>query len=69
MAHELLRTTSILETIVYRGELPCDEVAGILGASDRHVRRVVSSLSEWGNITGTVYTGAGVNRDEQRKPT
>jgi len=41
---------SILEAILYRGELPRGEVAGILGASDRHARRVVASLSEYGVI-------------------
>ncbi len=41
---------SILEAILYRGELPRGEVAGILGASDRHARRVVASLSEQGVI-------------------
>jgi hypothetical protein len=39
---------SILEAILYRGELPRGEIAGILGASDRHARRVVGSLSERG---------------------
>ena len=42
---------SILEAILYRGELPRGEVAGILSASDRHARRVVASLSEHGVIT------------------
>jgi len=41
---------SILEAILYRGELPRGEVGGILGASDRHARRVVASLSEYGVI-------------------
>ena len=41
---------SILEAILYRGELPRGEVATILGASDRHARRVVASLSEHGVI-------------------
>ncbi len=42
---------SILEAILYRSEPPRGEVAGILGASDRHARRVVASLSEHGVIT------------------
>jgi hypothetical protein len=42
---------SILEAILYRGKLPRGEIAGILGASDRHARRVVASLSEHGVIT------------------
>jgi Fic family protein len=41
----------ILEAILYRGGLPRGEVAGILGASDRHARRVVARLSEHGVIT------------------
>ncbi len=41
---------SILEAILYRGELPRGEVAAILGASDRHARRVVADLSEHGVI-------------------
>jgi Fic family protein len=41
---------SILEAILYRGELPRGEVAGILGASERHARRVVAALSEHGVI-------------------
>ena len=41
---------SILEAILYRGELPRGEVASILGASDRHARRVVAGLNEHGVI-------------------
>ena len=41
---------SILEAILYRGELPRGEVASILGTSDRHARRVVAALSEHGVI-------------------
>lgn len=41
---------AILEVILYRGELPRGEVAGILGTTDRHARRVVAGLSEQGVI-------------------
>jgi Fic family protein len=41
---------SILEAILYRGELPRGDVASLLGASDRHARRVVASLSERGVV-------------------
>ena len=41
---------SILEAILYRGELPRGEVANLLGRSDRHARRVVAALSEHGVI-------------------
>lgn len=46
-----VKAGSILEAILYRGELPRGEIAGILGASDRHARRMVASLSEHGVIT------------------
>ena len=36
----------ILETILYRGELPRGDVPELLGASDRHARRVVAALTE-----------------------
>jgi Fic family protein len=42
---------NILEAILYRGELPRGDVAGILGTSDRHARRVVASLNEQGVIS------------------
>lgn len=41
---------SILEAILYRGELPRGDVASILGASDRHARRAVASLNEHGVV-------------------
>ncbi|WP_419629425.1 Fic family protein, partial [Thiolapillus sp.] len=36
----------ILEAILYRGELPRGDVPDLLGASDRHSRRVVAALIE-----------------------
>jgi len=44
------RAGSILEAILYRGELPRGDVASLLGASDRHARRIVASLSERGVV-------------------
>ncbi len=44
---------NIIETILYRGELPRGDVAGILSVGDRHARRVVAALSERGVITST----------------
>jgi len=38
----------VLEAVLYRGALPRREVAGVLGTSARHARRVVSALSERG---------------------
>lgn len=40
----------ILEAILYRGELPRGDAAGILGLGERQARRVVSALSEQGVI-------------------
>ncbi|MEE9447836.1 MAG: Fic family protein [Arenicellales bacterium] len=38
------KSDTILEAILYRGELAKKEVAGIVGASDRHARRITSAL-------------------------
>ena len=38
------KSGAVLEAILYRGELPRGEVASLLGASDRHARRVTSAL-------------------------
>ena len=35
---------SLLDAVLYRGELPRGDVAGILGLTARHARRIVSSL-------------------------
>lgn len=35
---------AVLEAILYRGELPRGEVAGLLGLTPRHARRIVSDL-------------------------
>ena len=37
---------SVLEAVLYRGELPRGQVAGVLGVSDRQARRVVAALAE-----------------------
>ena len=42
------RAGTVLEAVLYRGELPRGEVAGILGTTQRHARRVVSALVERG---------------------
>ncbi|MHB2165658.1 Fic family protein [Alsobacter sp. R-9] len=38
----------VLEAVLYRGEVPRGEVAGILGATDRHARRITSALLDAG---------------------
>lgn len=40
----------ILEAILYRGQLPRADVPELLGASDRHSRRVVAALSDRGVV-------------------
>ncbi|MBW2191766.1 MAG: Fic family protein [Deltaproteobacteria bacterium] len=40
------RAGSVLEAVLFRGQLPRGEVAPVLGVSDRHARRVVSALTE-----------------------
>jgi Fic family protein len=51
------KSGNVLEAILYRGALPRGEVAGVLGVSDRHARRVVAALS-----------GAGVIGSDGREP-
>jgi Fic family protein len=41
----------ILEAILYRGELPRGEAAGVVGVGDRQTRRIVSALIEKGVLT------------------
>src|SRR5467141_3578667 len=38
----------ILEALLYRGELPRADAAGVVGASERHARRIVSALMKRG---------------------
>jgi Fic family protein len=45
------RTGTLLEAVLYRGELPRGEVAGVLGLTPRHARRVVSALIERGVLS------------------
>jgi len=43
-----LRSGSILEAVLYRGELPRADAAGVVGAGERHARRIVSALIQRG---------------------
>jgi len=45
------KASNVLEAILYRGELPRAGVADIVGASERHARRIVSALMERGVLT------------------
>jgi len=42
---------NILEAILYRGELPRGEIAGLLGTTARHARRIVAVLADYGVLT------------------
>ena len=42
------RSGRVLEALLYRGELPRGDVAGVLGVVERHARRVVSALADRG---------------------
>ena len=42
------KSGSILEAVLYRGELPRADAAGIVGTGDRQARRVVSALFDQG---------------------
>jgi Fic family protein len=42
------KSGNVLEAVLYRGELPRGDVAGIVGAGERHARRIVSALMERG---------------------
>ena len=38
------KSGNVLEAVLYRGELPRRDVAGVVGAGERHARRIVSAL-------------------------
>jgi Fic family protein len=42
------KSSSILEAVLYRGELPRADAAGVVGAGERHARRIVSALIQRG---------------------
>jgi Fic family protein len=45
------KADSVLEAVLYRGELPRGDAANVVGAGDRHARRIVSALTERGVLT------------------
>lgn len=42
---------NILEAVLYRGEIPRGDVAGLLGVTARHARRIVATLVDYGVLT------------------
>ncbi len=51
VGHLPARAGDVLAAILYRGELPRAEVAGVVGATDRHARRIVAALVQTGVVT------------------
>ena len=45
------KSGSILEAVLYRGDLPRGDAAGVVGTGERQARRVVSALLEQGVLT------------------
>jgi Fic family protein len=45
------KSGNILEAILYRGELPRADAAGVVGSGERHARRIISALMERGVLT------------------
>jgi Fic family protein len=45
------KTGTVLEALLYRGELPRSDVAGLLGQTPRHARRTVAELLKRGVLT------------------
>jgi Fic family protein len=45
------KASAVLEAILYRGELPRGDVAGLLGQTPRHARRLISELLKRGVLT------------------
>ncbi len=50
LGHLLTRAGDVLAAILYRGEFPRADVAGV-GATDRHARRIVAALVQTGVVT------------------
>jgi len=53
------KSGTVLEALLYRGELQRGEVAGILGLGDRQARRIVAALAEKG-VTASESTRAPI---------
>jgi hypothetical protein len=46
--HLPAKSTAVIEAILYRGEIPRGDMAGIVGAGERQARRVTSALMDRG---------------------
>jgi Fic family protein len=47
------KSGSVLEAILYRGELPRGDVAGVVGTGERHARRIVAALARRGALVSS----------------
>lgn len=48
LGHLLPKSSNILEAVLYRGELPRGDAAGVVNTGDRQARRIVSAVLESG---------------------
>ena len=48
LGHLPPKSGRILQAVLYRGELPRGDAAGVVGAGERHARRIVSALIDSG---------------------
>jgi Fic family protein len=51
LGHLPPKSGNVLEAVLYRGELPRGDVSSVVGAGDRHARRIVSALIDRGVLT------------------
>ena len=52
------KSGSILEAILYRGELPRGDAASIVGTGEREARRIVAALVDHGVLTSEIPSAA-----------
>ena len=61
-----LKSGSVLEAVLYRGELPRGDAAAVVGAGERQARRVVSALSEQRSLGVRQFPRAAPSRLPRR---
>lgn len=55
MGRLLPKSGSILEAVLYRGELPRGDAGAVVGTGERQARRIVSALLEKGGLYRRVH--------------
>ena len=53
LGHLPARAGAVLDALLYRGEIPRSDVAGIVGTGERHARRAVASLVQRGVVVSS----------------